>query len=45
MWGPMGWTIIYGIIFATFLTLVVVPAMYWVAYRAKYRIGNLLSKK
>jgi len=36
LWGPMAWTIIYGIIFATFLTLVVVPAMYWLAYSAKY---------
>ena len=36
LWGPMAWTIIYGIIFATFLTLVVVPAMYWLAFRAKY---------
>ena len=35
MWGPMAWTIIYGIIFATFLTLLVVPAMYWLAYRLK----------
>ncbi|MBX2815013.1 MAG: efflux RND transporter permease subunit, partial [Saprospiraceae bacterium] len=33
MWGPMAWTIIYGLIFATFLTLVVVPVMYWLAYR------------
>jgi len=38
MWGPMAWTIIYGIIFATFLTLVVVPAMYWLAYRVKARL-------
>ena len=33
MWGPMAWTIIYGLIFATFLTLIVVPVMYWLAYR------------
>lgn len=32
-WGPMAWTVIYGLIFATFLTLVVVPCMYWLAYR------------
>ncbi len=36
LWGPMAWTIIYGIIFATFLTLIVVPVMYWLAYSAKY---------
>lgn len=32
-WGPMSWTIIYGLVFATFLTLVVVPVMYWLFYR------------
>ena len=37
-WGPMAWTIIYGLIFATFLTLIVVPVMYWLAYRAKRKI-------
>ena len=31
-WGPMAWTIIYGLIFATFLTLIVVPCMYWLAF-------------
>ena len=32
-WGPISWTVIYGLMFATFLTLVVVPVMYWLAYR------------
>ena len=27
-WGPMSWTIIFGLTIATFLTLVVVPVMY-----------------
>lgn len=45
LWGPMAWTIIYGIIFATFLTLVVVPAMYWLAYRIKYRFKNSAQQK
>ncbi len=27
-WGPMAWTVIYGLTFSTFLTLIVVPAMY-----------------
>lgn len=31
-WGPMAWTVIYGLIFATFLTLVVVPVMYWLSF-------------
>lgn len=43
-WGPMAWTIIYGLVFATFLTLVVVPVMYWLAYRTK-RYFFLLFRK
>jgi multidrug efflux pump len=35
IWGPMAWTVIYGLIFATFLTLVVVPVMYFLAYKLK----------
>ena len=35
MWGPIAWTIIYGLIFATFLTLIVVPVMYWLAYKGR----------
>ncbi len=34
-WGPMAWTVIFGLIFATFLTLVVVPVMYLSANRVK----------
>ncbi len=44
MWGPMAWTIIYGIIFATFLTLVVVPVMYWLAYRMKSGTTRLFKR-
>ena len=36
LWGSLAWTVIYGLVFATFLTLVVVPAMYWLAYRFRY---------
>ncbi len=35
IWGPMAWTVIYGLVFATFLTLIVVPSMYWLAIRMK----------
>lgn len=35
LWGPMAWTVIYGLVFATFLTLIVVPVMYWLSYRLK----------
>ncbi len=33
--SPMAWTIIYGLTFATFLTLVIVPAMYLSLWRLK----------
>ena len=36
-WGPLSWTIIFGLTFATFLTLVIVPAMYHVLYTAKLK--------
>lgn len=36
-WGPLAWTVIFGLIFATFLTLVVVPAMFYLNIRAKLR--------
>lgn len=36
-WGPMSWTIIFGLTFATFLTLVIVPVMFYLALRLKYK--------
>jgi multidrug efflux pump len=32
-WGAMSWTVVYGLTFATFLTLVIVPVMYWLVYK------------
>ncbi len=37
-WGPLSWTIIFGLSFATFLTLIFVPAMYIIAYEMKVRM-------
>ena len=36
-WGPMSWTIIFGLTFATFLTLVVIPVMFYLALKLKYK--------
>jgi len=36
--GPMSETIIYGLTFATFLTLIFVPVMYYLLYRVKRTI-------
>lgn len=43
-WGTMAKTVIYGLIFATFLTLIVVPVMYWLFYRAQHSFSNLFSR-
>ena len=37
-WGPMSWTIIFGLTFATFLTLVIVPIMYSMLNNLKFRL-------
>jgi multidrug efflux pump subunit AcrB len=29
-WGPMGWAIIFGLTFATFLTLIIVPILFYI---------------
>ena len=34
-WGPLSWTIIFGLLFAFFLTLIMVPSMYIIAERLK----------
>ncbi len=36
-WGPMSWTIIFGLTFATFLTLVIVPVMYYIIWKIRYK--------
>jgi multidrug efflux pump subunit AcrB len=40
-WGPLAWTIIFGLAFATVITLVVVPVMYLIAERVKLRVKGL----
>ncbi|MGY8886726.1 MAG: efflux RND transporter permease subunit [Flavobacteriales bacterium] len=34
-WGPLAWTVIYGLMIATFLTLIVVPVLFYLAMRLK----------
>lgn len=43
-WGPLSWTMIFGLGFATFLTLLLVPAMYLIAAKAKEKTGRLVKK-
>lgn len=37
-WGPLSWTMIFGLAFATFLTLIMVPVMYLLSERMKNRL-------
>jgi len=36
-WGPLAWTIIYGLFIATFLTLIVVPVLFLLVEKLKIR--------
>ncbi|MES2567502.1 MAG: efflux RND transporter permease subunit [Bacteroidota bacterium] len=42
-WGPLSWTMIFGLAFATFLTLLLVPAMYLIAERLKRKAEVILA--
>lgn len=44
-WGPLSWTIIYGLIFAFFLTLVMVPSMYIIAERLRRPMEQFYGTK
>ncbi|PLX01070.1 MAG: copper transporter [Marinilabiliales bacterium] len=44
MWGPLSWTVIFGLTFATFLTLIIVPVMYRIVVSIEKRIRNLTSR-
>jgi multidrug efflux pump subunit AcrB len=39
-WGPLAWTIIFGLTFSTFLTLVIVPVMYMLVERVRLRVNK-----
>jgi len=43
-WGPLSWTMIFGLAFATFLTLILVPIMYLLMYKSKQRVNKLVNK-
>jgi multidrug efflux pump len=42
-WGPLSWTIIWGLGFATVITLVFVPVLYYVTHRTNQRILRWLN--
>ena len=44
-WGPMSWTVIFGLVFATFLTLVIVPVMFLLLTKLMYRFIPVVDLK
>lgn len=43
-WGPLSWTMIFGLSFATFLTLILVPCMYLISDSNSKKIKNWFKK-
>ena len=43
-WGPLAWTVIYGLFVATFLTLIVVPALFYLSVCLKMWLRRKLRK-
>ena len=43
-WGSMSWTVIFGLTFSTFLTLIIVPVMYRMTVIAQKKIMALLGQ-
>ena len=43
-WGPLAWTVIFGLIVATFLTLIIVPVLFNIAYRLKIKFRGTGDK-
>ena len=42
-WGPLAKTVIYGLLIATFLTLIVVPILFYLITKFKMRLKGLLK--
>src|SRR5690606_21992821 len=44
-WAPLAWTMIYGLGFATFLTLILVPVLMLLSFRFKNWIKRITGRK
>ena len=42
-WGPLSWTMIFGLLFGTFLTLILVPCMFLISERLKRKSYIILD--
>ncbi|MGM0407627.1 MAG: efflux RND transporter permease subunit, partial [Bacteroidota bacterium] len=43
-WGSMSWTVIFGLTFSTFLTLIIVPVMYRITIIIQKKLMNFLGQ-
>ena len=44
-WGPLAWTVIYGLLIATFLTLIAVPILFFLITKFKMWLHTRLSNE
>tara|TARA_R110002050_G_scaffold48356_3_gene112470 strand:+ start:21136 stop:24636 length:3501 start_codon:yes stop_codon:yes gene_type:complete len=44
-WGPLAWTVIYGLLIATFLTLILVPVLFFLVMKFKMWLRTKFSDK
>ena len=44
-WGPLAWTVIFGLIVATFLTLIIVPVLFNIVFRIKIAVRETKDKE
>jgi multidrug efflux pump len=44
-WGPLSWTLIFGLLFAFFMTLLMVPSMYLIAERLRRPMSKFYGTK
>ncbi len=44
-WGPLAWAVIYGLFVATFLTLIVVPVLFYIITRFKMWLRTKIGSK
>ena len=43
-WGPLAWAVIYGLIVATFLTLIIVPVLFLMVHQIKGKVLSWMGK-
>ena len=43
-WGPLAWTVIFGLTFATFLTLIIVPVTFFLSKRTAIQFKKMIAR-